>query len=237
MKTIFFVRTYHFLICSLTALTLTWLGTSCKKADNFLLDQKPLVQTSGKEISPLVKMYQNYFTSEILEYESKMLALSYKELPQNSEIRRNARMGKLKNLLLWDKAAPFTIGIDSYLGLPVDEIIKPFKNKHFEFYRNFVFNKNDQGKPNLFIIEILSKYDQSLGKNREEIIRSVIENIVLKKTDPIGNINGYMIVYNQNYIRQKSFDLINGKLSDSRISLNSELDINNIITNGNIQSN
>ncbi len=238
MKNVFCARTYHFLICSFTALTLIFLGVGCKKVDNsVVVDQKRLVQTNAKEIDPLVKMYQNYFTSEILENESKMLVLSYKEPAQNSEIRRNAHMGKLNPLLQWDKAATFQISGIRYVTIPLNEDIKPFKNKRFEFYRNFVFSKNNDGSPTLMVIEVLSKKDQTLGSDLQNLIKASIENSTSSNIQSTGDLNAYVIVYNQNYVRQKSYDLTKGKWKNKRISLNSEYDINNDISRASIKSN
>jgi len=179
----------------------------------------------GNNIS-LTQIAKNYFTN---------LANKEKESPllQSSAIKQtkstNSRITpilKISPCVLWDNATEQDRNGFDYVIIPLKGNIKPFKNKSFEFFRNIIFYQDKTKKANMVILEVLSKKDQSLGNDLQKIAITSFENKHFSHSQSIEALNASVIFYNENYLRDTSFQLQNGKWAPARISFRSDLDIN-----------
>lgn len=139
--------------------------------------------------------------------------------------KRITPLSKMSPHILWEKATELQTENLKYTIVPLKENIKPFKNKDYEFFRNVIFYRDESGKNNMVILEVLSSKGKSLGNNLQRVAIDAFENKYFSRSADISDLNAFVIFYNEDYTRDTSFQLVNGKWTPARISFRSDLDI------------
>lgn len=202
------------LLIALTVIcgTITLLYTACKKQFG----------VESLNTNPVVENAKTWFTNEIVNKEKELLAAPFSKLPRDSRTRIFARMQKLSALLKWEDAHVYNQGGIQFVITPVDQKIKPLKNQNFEACRSIVFFKDNSGKYNMNVIEVLSSKDNSLGIETQEIFGIAFANKQLNTSKQIKSVNADIIFYDANYSYLGSFKTKNGKWSGAKIHLNNK---------------
>jgi hypothetical protein len=185
-------------------------------------------QKSNTDSTPLIAAAHVWFTNELVKKENDKLA-SLSNSAGDSYIRRFARMGKLKDLLNWNEAKEYVENSLNYVISPVKENLKPFKNQNFEVARFFAFYRNNSGKMQMNIIEILSKKGRRLEGSISQIASIAFTNKYFRKSNNLGNTNASIIFYNLDYDYETSFEIKNGLWSPAKINLRNKDEIKNRI--------
>lgn len=167
----------------------------------------------------IVQNAKDYFTTTIVAKENEMLALPYKTLAKNSNIRCFARMGKLSNKLLWNKATVYIKNGLEYTIVPVEEDIKPFTNKSYEAFRNLIFYRNKDGRMNMSVIEVLSNKNSEFGNMPSSIAKLAFENMYFNTQQQLANTNASILFYDSYYNLQSSFIIKDGVWNEAKIKL------------------
>jgi hypothetical protein len=216
MKPIFSKQIILLTMCMASAMTIFTIACS-KQAIN---DISALTSND-----PEIKQAQTFFINTIVKNELNTGTIGQQTLSKNIVSRVPARMSKLEKLVKWDESFQFNLNETKYVFVPVNEAVKPFKNKDFEFFRYLIFYTNADGKNDLSVIEVLSNKASSLGNDLRKIALASFKNKVLGTNTPIEHINASIIFYTQDYSRQTSFQIANGNWSNARISFRSDLEI------------
>jgi hypothetical protein len=203
------------------------LGTACKKMET---SKTPAIPQSLETSS------QAYF-NQLLSNEAALMA-SLKETDaarntgvkphlQKKQIRvtQTARFHDMALKIDWNSVEKYKIDKVNYLVVPVKENIKPFNNKSFEFFRKLVFYNPAGGEVKMTVLEVLGNKNASLGSDLSSITRTALENRFGNKSDAIGNLNASVLFFNNNYGRDTSYSLTDGRWASARISFRSDLDI------------
>jgi hypothetical protein len=180
----------------------------------------------------LLSEAKSYFAN-IVKSEQSLLAMPFEQLIQKSSLRLFSRMGKLNDLLDWENADSHFFNGTNFTIVPVQQDIKPLKNKKVEVLRSIVFYKEGADKMQMRIIEILSSQNSSLGKDTKTTVRTAFENMHFGKTQEIGNIDAFIFFYDRYYYQQNSFQVFHGKWSGSKIRMKyqAEPSLNNTVKN------
>jgi hypothetical protein len=173
---------------------------------------------SQKSLS-FIENAQKWFKSEVVDKEKAMLASPFSKLPGNHYDRIFARMGKIRRLLKWEEAKESNYEGYTYLVVSTDEGINPFSNKEFEAQRAVVFYKDNEGRMQMEIIEVLSQNGNSLSLDIQEIASASFINKHFNKNKDIQNIDAAILFYNQNYRLENSYELKNGIWEKANIKL------------------
>lgn len=201
--------------------TASVLFIACKK--QAISDAEKVTQLSSKD--PAIKDAHSFFLNTIVKNEIEGATRQVKTLSTKSNNPPPLRMGKIANLLEWDKSVETKILDSKYLFVPFNENIKPYKNKDFEFFRYLIFNKAADGKISLSVIEVLSDKGASIGQEKQALAIAALTNKLTNGAKEIDNINASVIFYNQDYNRETSFKLKDGAWSTFRISFRSDMEI------------
>jgi hypothetical protein len=180
--------------------------------------------TLSEKNTSLTLVAKNYFES-LAENEKAVSAQLLNSGQIKSTTVRVTPLTKMSPLIMWDKATEVKREDLAYSIVPLNEEIKPFKNKNYEFFRNIIFYRDENGKSNMVILEVLSQKGQSLGNDLQKIAIDAFENKYFARNQDIGDLNAFIIFYNEYYVRETSFQLVSGKWTSSRISFRSDLDI------------
>lgn len=202
------------LFAGIVALTIL-VFTACRK--QFGIDGQ-----ASAEIQAAARSYMN----KIVTSEQSLLALPYSQLRRYSNMRIFSRIQKLEKELIWSKAQAFTANGVSYLIVPTDSDIKPFKNQQFEGFRSLVFYKNASGFVNMFIVEGICKQGNQFNGKQMEIAKAAFEKKYFGQTTGIVGIDVYVLVYDRYYKRKASYQLSNGQVDDGKIILQNQLQSN-----------
>jgi hypothetical protein len=181
-------------------------------------------KTLSENKASLTLVAKNYFES-LAENEKAVSAQLLNSGQIKSTTVRVTPLTKMSPNIMWDKATEVKREDLAYSIVPLNEEIKPFKNKNYEFFRNIIFYRDENGKSNMLILEVLSKKGQSLGNDLQKIAINAFENKYFARNQDIGDLNAFIIFYNEYYVRETSFQLEGGKWTSSRISFRSDLDI------------
>ena len=174
--------------------------------------------------SELSETARNYM-SGLADKEKEMTTQPSAEQPVKGIKNRVTPFTKMNALMMWDKATAQQQGDLNYVLVPLKEALKPFANKGYEFFRNVIFYKDKDGKSNMTIVEVLSKKDESLGNDLQQIAITAFENKYFSKSQPIGALNASVFFFNEAYKQVASFQLQNGQWAPVRMSFRSDLDI------------
>ena len=120
------------------------------------------------------------------------------------------RMQAIEKLLNWEDAKEYANDGVQYVLVPCAYEIKPFRNKSFEAAKMLVFYLDKSGNMKMKISEILSAKGTSLGNNLREIISRSFVNYYTGKNKSTSSINANIIFYNENYIPENSYKIVNG---------------------------
>ena len=167
---------------------------------------------------------KNYMAG-LADKEKEIAAQPSAEQPVKGIKNRVTPFTKMNPLIMWDKAAAQQQGDLNYVLVPLKEALKPFANKGYEFFRNVIFYKDKNGKSNMTIVEVLSKKDESLGNDHQQIAITAFENKYFNKSQPISALNASVFFFNEEYKQVASFQLQNGQWASVRMSFRSDLDI------------
>jgi hypothetical protein len=200
-------------VLSTTVLTIL-LAYGCNKKNS---------REAGNNVT-LTQTAKDYFTGLANEEKVTSSQPSVTSHPQSTKYRVTP-LSKMSPSIIWDQATVHERSDMSYVIMPLKEVIKPFKNKNYEFFRNVIFYKQKTGKTNMIIVEVLSKKGESLGNDLQNIAITAFENKYFSRSESIGELNAYVIFYNENYVQDTSFQLQNGKWAPARVSFRSDLDI------------
>jgi len=217
MKKIKDLRSHLFVAISFTLLLAIFATNACKKQN-----AKESIAAKANDAT-LVQIAKNYFDDLIKKEKTGTQAPSNRLTQQMAPGAK--RILKMEPLLLWNKAIEHSEGELNYVIIPLDENIKPFKNKSFEFFRNVIFYQEKNGKGNMLILEVLGKKDELLGNNLQQISITAFENKYFSRAKAIYSLNASVIFYDANYARETSFQIQNGEWSSARISFRSDLEI------------
>ncbi len=177
---------------------------------------------AGDDIQIVAKPYME----KLVKSEESLLALPYSELRKSSNIRIFSRLQKLNKNLNWSNAASFSKNGISYMVVPIDDAIKPFKNAQFEGCRSIVFYKTKSNRIDLYIVEAISKEGNEFGGKQIDIAKSAFEKKTFGETLAPGNLNVSVILYNRFYYSQASYQLSNGSIQVGNLSLKNQLHAN-----------
>lgn len=196
---------------------------ACKKQLN--PDQNEITE-NRVSTNQLVSPSKSFFISTVLKSEAETKTLPKTTLSKSKEATNLPldRMTKLSKDINWDGGFKLNIGESGFVFVPINESIKPFLNKEFEFVRYLVFEPKASGIFNLSVIELLGDKGTSL-KSPKQMAMSAFKNIQLNVANPLPDLNASIILYNQKYERLKSYHVSNGKWEIKRISFRSDLEI------------
>lgn len=221
------LRIKLFLVTSLL-LVLVWTG--CKH--DVVIDKNLNKQVDLAKDDPLISSSKDLLTNQSAQPTNsvKVAAASSSGSAQKGSKKINtptdARMSRLSKNISWTDAKKYTLDGVTYLIVPVNENIKPFSNKHFEFVKSAIFYNNGSGLQ-MSIIEVLSKKDISLGSNLSDIVNACFSNMYFKKEASIPALSANVIFYDKNYVQTKDFRVDAGtwKMNSTRFSFRSDLNI------------
>jgi hypothetical protein len=132
---------------------------------------------------------------------------------------------KMSEHMLWDKAVEQRQGELAYTLIPLNEQIKPFKNKDYEFFRTVIVYHDRSNKENMAIVEVLGKKGASLGTGLQQIATTAFENKYFSRSNNISDISALIFFFNEKYEPDGSFQVENGTWSATQASFRSDLDI------------
>jgi hypothetical protein len=116
--------------------------------------------------------------------------------------------------------------------VPINEDLKPFQNKNFEASRCLIFYRDKSVKINMYVEEILSDKNTSLGDNIQEIMRLAFVNKYSGQNNNVTNVNLNVIFYNEDYNYESSFKVLDGRWSKNKFIIqNRNSKANNRIIN------
>lgn len=179
--------------------------------------------TTGSDAS-VSQMAKNYFSNLAQQEKAppdQPSATVQKKITQSPV----TPLSKMSALIQWEKAVEIKRDELTYTIIPVKDDMKKFKGKNYEFFRNIIFFKDDSHKSNMTIVEVLSKKGESLGNDLQKIAINAFENKYFSRSESIDALNAFVIFYDENYIRETSFELLRGKWMPARISFRSDLEI------------
>ncbi len=183
----------------------------CKKDKMYASAEK-----NNSEIS-FVENAKRYFDSSLLEFN---------EIKYPNKKGTTRSLSELKDHIRWDKPILYKNENSNFLVVSLNEDLKPFENKSFEFFRNLIFQTDDIGSVNnMSIIEVLSDKDYSLVSNMQKITFTAIKYKYYSIKEIADSVNASIIFYNQNYRRDTSYQLRNGNIIPLRISFIKDLKI------------
>jgi hypothetical protein len=172
----------------------------------------------------LAKMARTYFSDLAKKEITASDQVSTAQQKKGSLIRVTP-LTKMSPFIIWENATEIKRDKLTYTIVPLKGDKKPFKNKNYEFFRNLIFYRDESGKDNMTILEVLSTKGKSLGNDFKKIAISAFENKYFSGSQDIQDLNAYVIFFNENYERETSFQLVDGKWTPARISFRSDLDI------------
>lgn len=177
--------------------------------------------TKSNSVSQLAR---NYFSN--LSEREKTASNGSTGVPQKKIIsKRIAPLSTMSELIQWQNAKEVTHDQLTYTVVPLKDDLKKFKSKDYEFFRNIIYYQDEQQMNHMVILEVLSKKGESLGNDLQNVAITAFENKYFSRTESIGDLNAYVIFYNENYDRDISFELKKGKWLPARISFRSDLEI------------
>lgn len=196
---------------------------ACNKShtgeDSALNGNKSLAQTAKSYFSNLANNEQEISAQPSLKTTSTTAR-------QTKSIKnRVTPLSKMSSIINWDKATTLQRNDLNYTIIPLKESITPFKNKSYEFFRDVIFYKDNTGKTNMTIIEVLSKKGESLGNDLQNIAITAFENKYFSRSQSIEAINAFVFFFDENYAQSASFQFQNGTWTPARASFRSDLDI------------
>ena len=183
--------------------------TACKKQDS----------SDNPKVDPVIENARRWINNDIVGKERAMLMVSYSQLAKEDRVRALARMQKLASLLKWDQAKAYKQEGIQYVIVPVDQQLKPLRNKNYEAGRSVVIYRDQSFKMQLKIIEIISAKAGNLGSTVTDISSLAFANMILNKRKDIGTTNVSILFYNEQYHHLKSFRTKDGKWDNARIHL------------------
>lgn len=189
----------------------------CKKINN-----ETEKYSDGKDI-PLVRSAKNYF--EILLNKEGKIQVQAPGKKQTGISPRIDPLSKMNSYVLWDQSIYKKSGGLEYVIIPLKEKIKPFKNKSYEFFRDIIFYEGKNKTPNMTIMEVLSKKNESLGNDLNKIAVTAFENKNFSRNDNVDKIDASVIFYDQSYKQEGSYQLKDGKWGTARVLFRSDLEI------------
>lgn len=192
----------------------------CKKRN---AEENTLSKENNYSLSVAAK---NYF-ADLVNAESKSSSSLQSQTPKLTKGQgpRITPLSKMSPYILWDNATEQKENGLDFLAVPLKEDIKPFKNKAYEFFREIFFYQSANHKINMIVAEVLSKKNESLGNDLQKIAITSFENNYFSRAQSIDRLNASVIFYNENYVRDTSFQLQNGLWMPARISFRNDLAI------------
>jgi hypothetical protein len=134
-------------------------------------------------------------------------------------------LSKMGPFIQWESATEVKRDKLTYTIVPVKDDSKRFRDKDHEFFRSIIFYREEGGKKNMIILEVLSMKGKSLGDDFHKIASMAFENKYFSGSKDIDGLNAYVLFFNENYTEDKSFQLTDGKWVPERVSFRSDLEI------------
>lgn len=157
---------------------------ACQKTDRVTLDNNSVAEA------------KNWFSTNVLAGESRMLAKPFSELPETSPLRLLARMNKLSKKLDWSKAITGSADKLEYVLVPLQKDDLPLKNSYF-MKRAFVFYKYNSAPMQMQVVELLTKNQPAA--NPVQLAATLFERKVAAKKLPAGIQNVQAFFYDKEY--------------------------------------
>jgi hypothetical protein len=165
------------------------------------------------------KKASDWFSTTVVAPETKMLSLPFSVLAQNSDARRFARMGRIQRILQWGDARLYNEGGIKYIVVPLDESIKPFKNKKFEFFRDLIIYADKSGTMKMAVIEVLGKENTTLGDDLQSLVHTAFRNKFLGQSEKLASVDASVIFYGRNYSLDQSFVVQAGTMKAAKAAI------------------
>lgn len=167
---------------------------------------------------------QNHFR-QLAESEKPAPAQPSPAVRLKSAKTRVTPLTKMSTDIQWEQATEIRRDKLVYTIAPVKDDTKRFKDKDHEFFRSVIFYREENGKSNMLILEVLSLKGKTLGNDFHKIATTAFENRYFSGSQDIDGLNAYVMFFNENYAEDKSYMLTDGKWAPARVSFRSDLDI------------
>jgi hypothetical protein len=166
--------------------------------------------------SSIIENSKIYY-SNLVRSEESLLAMPYDQLKKNSNLRRFARIGKIKSLLDWNNAQDFYRNGTAYVIVPLVNNGSHQANPNFESIRCILFFQRDGDKIEMNIIEVYRKKDEINETSLLNSLKIFSENKIFKENSSINGLNASVIFYDQYYYNRSSFIVKNGAWQRAKI--------------------
>ena len=205
----------------------SFLPASCNKPSSQVVSEKvsPATNTSQS----LRESATSYFTGLATPKADSVAAApkgnkKYLQIINRNPVNKFAPISKTIN---WQDAFEEQIAGSAYLFVPVSEDIKPFPDKSYEFFRYLIFSKDNQARPTVSVIEVLSDKDAAFSLPVRQIAVTAYRNKMESKTDAIGSENASVMFSDNSYKQTDVFKLSNGAWGKGSTKFPSDLRIHN----------
>lgn len=197
-------------LATITILLTFIIFSACRKnfSDTSLVEKKETIIAESKA-----------FYLKLLKSEKSLLDMPYDQLKKKANLRRFARIGKMADLLQWNKTQSYFQGNVNYALVPLEDDVHHLHNPTIESVRYMLFSERDGDKMQMKIIELYSVNNQSLGNDVPNVLRICAENMLFGKSKPIQELNASVIFYDQYYYNRASFQIINGNWENANIKV------------------
>lgn len=169
---------------------------SCQKTDRMNIDSSAVTEA------------KNWFSTNVLAGESRMLAKPFSELPKTAPERVLARMNKLSKKLDWSKAIAGSADKLDYILVPLQKDDLQLKGGYF-MKRALVFYRYNNAPMQMQVVELLTK--NQLATNFVRLAASLFERKVAGKQLPVQPQDVEAFFYDKEYKTLDAYEIKNNK--------------------------
>ena len=174
----------------------------------YMACQKEHVAKQTGSLSTFIEDAKSWFNSRYFVENKKKI------------IRSSAdRLAILGKVLKWDNGAFYEAEGLKYVIVPIDNSMKPLKNRKYFGGRAIVIYQKASDKMQLTIIEAISKEAPVGGRTFGEILQKAFLNKMLNASADVSQTNVNIIFYNGMYDHENSYRFTDGKWSRDKMQI------------------